>query len=57
MIHSLSDKILNTTNATVSINEPMKKHTTYGIGGPAELFVLPSNKEAVSYTHLRAHET
>ena len=45
MIHSLSDKILNTTNATVSINEPMKKHTTYGIGGPAELFVLPSNKE------------
>ena len=23
----------------------MKKHTTYGIGGPAEMFVLPSNKE------------
>ena len=45
MIHFLSDKILNKTNATVSINEPMKKHTTYGIGGPAELFVLPSNKE------------
>ena len=40
MIHSLSDKILNTTNATVSINEPMKKHTTYGIGGPAELLCL-----------------
>ena len=45
MIRSLGDKILDTTNATVSINEPMKKHTTYGIGGPAELFVLPSNKE------------
>ena len=45
MIHSLSDKILDTTNATVSIDEPMKKHTTYGIGGPAELFVLPSNKD------------
>ena len=32
-------------DATVSVNEIMKKHTTYGIGGPAELFVLPSNKK------------
>ena len=45
MIESLRQKIIGTTNATVSVNEIMKKHTTYGIGGPAELFVLPSNKK------------
>ena len=45
MIESLKQKIIDTTNATVSVNEIMQKHTTYGIGGPAELFVLPSNKQ------------
>ena len=45
MIESLRQKIIGTTNATVSVNEIMQKHTTYGIGGPAELFVLPSNKK------------
>ena len=45
MIESLRQKIIGTTNATVSVNEIMQKHTTYGISGPAELFVLPSNKK------------
>ena len=45
MIESLKQKIIGATNATVSVNEIMQKHTTYGIGGPAELFVLPSNKQ------------
>jgi UDP-N-acetylmuramate dehydrogenase len=45
MIESLKQKIIGVTNATVSVNEIMQKHTTYGIGGPAELFVLPSNKQ------------
>ncbi|MGY8809009.1 MAG: UDP-N-acetylmuramate dehydrogenase [Fidelibacterota bacterium] len=44
MIDMLKKEILDTTNATISVDEPMKKHTTYGIGGPAELFVLPSDK-------------
>ena len=44
MIDMLKKEILDTTNATISVHEPMKKHTTYGIGGPAELFVLPSDK-------------
>ncbi len=27
------------------VNEPMSKHTTYGIGGPAMCYVKPKNKE------------
>ena len=45
MMQQLKEYIINDTNSTVLIDELMKKHTTYGIGGPAEVFVLPSNKE------------
>ncbi len=45
MIDSLKEKIIEQTNATVLANESMNNHTTYGIGGPAELFVLPSSKQ------------
>ena len=45
MIQQLKESIINDTNSTVLVDELMKKHTTYGIGGPAEVFVLPSNKE------------
>ena len=45
MIDSLKEKIIEKTNATVLANESMNNHTTYGIGGPAELFVLPSSKQ------------
>ena len=52
-------------------NESMKKHTTFKIGGEAEVYVEPTaedlkkllsfcredNIKTVSYTHLRAHET
>ena len=38
-------EIVGTEN--VSVGEPMAAHVTFRIGGPA----------AVSYTHLRAHET
>jgi UDP-N-acetylmuramate dehydrogenase len=41
----LKEYITNDTNSMVLVDELMKKHTTYGIGGPAEVFVLPSNKE------------
>ena len=31
------------------LNEPMSKHTTFKIGGPADCFVMPSTvEEAVS---------
>ena len=28
--------------------EPMKKHTTFGIGGPADIFILPKNNSELS---------
>ena len=45
MMQQLKEYIINDTNSTVLVDELMTKHTTYGIGGPAEVFVLPSNKE------------
>ena len=32
--------------------EPMSRHTSFKIGGKADVYI-----KAVSYTHLRAHET
>lgn len=31
----------------VKLEEPMEKHTTFQIGGPAQIFVVPTNKEQV----------
>ena len=44
MNNSLFETIEKNTLAEVAINEPLSKHTTYGIGGPAELMVFPENK-------------
>ena len=32
----------------VLLEEPMKRHTTFRIGGPAEVFVMPGNLEEIS---------
>ena len=29
----------------IKINEPMKRHTTFGIGGPADCFLIPETTE------------
>ena len=34
-------------NEKVRINEPMNRHTTFRIGGPADYFLLPSSSEEV----------
>ena len=34
-------------NEKVRINEPMNRHTTFRIGGPADYFLLPSRSEDV----------
>ena len=44
MINSLLEKIEKNTSAKVVLNEPLKKHTTYGIGGPAEIMTFPNCK-------------
>ena len=33
----------------VTENEPMKKHTTFRIGGPAKYFAEPSSKEELKF--------
>ena len=29
----------------IKVNEPMSRHTTFGIGGPADFFLLPETTE------------
>ncbi len=41
-------KLKNIVNGTFLENEPMKKHTSYGIGGPAKAFIIPKDKEEIS---------
>ncbi|MDP6684564.1 MAG: UDP-N-acetylmuramate dehydrogenase [Candidatus Marinimicrobia bacterium] len=38
-------EITSMINGTCLINEPMSKHTTFGIGGPASFYIKPQNKE------------
>lgn len=35
------------TEKEFRVNEPMSRHTTYGIGGPADVFVTPTNEETL----------
>lgn len=45
------DKIKNIksiTNSLILLDEPMKKHTSYGIGGPAEAYIIPKSFEDLS---------
>lgn len=34
-------------DGSIFINEPMKKHTTFRIGGPADILVKPSDIEQI----------
>ena len=45
MIKNIIKKIKNNSSSLCLVDEPLKKHTTYGIGGPADLMVFPNNKE------------
>ena len=33
------------TERDLKIIEPMSRHTTYGIGGPADVFIMPQTEE------------
>jgi len=46
----LFEQIKENTSAKVVVNEPLKKHTTYGIGGPAEFMVFPKSKNDLIQT-------
>lgn len=38
-------QLRNTVQGTFLENEPMAKHTTYGIGGPAAAYITPADKQ------------
>lgn len=44
---SLLQKLAQDENAQVLENEPMSRHTTFQIGGPAELFITPDSLAAL----------
>ena len=45
MIESIMKEINNDTSSLCLMNEPLKKHTTYKIGGPADLMIFPKSKQ------------
>lgn len=53
MLNQLAEKLKDEDLGTVSLNEPLKNHTTLKIGGPADLYYEPKNieslKTALSY--------
>ena len=50
MIKKTVEKIKNETSSICRLNEPLKKHSTYRIGGPAELMIFPKNKAVLIKT-------
>ena len=45
MVESVIKKINNETSSLCLMNESLKKHTTYRIGGPADLMIFPKSKQ------------
>ena len=41
MIETVMNEINNKTASLCLMNESLKKHTTYGIGGSADLMIFP----------------
>ncbi|ABO49216.1 UDP-N-acetylmuramate dehydrogenase [Desulforamulus reducens MI-1] len=44
---SLAGELQSLVKGSIQINEPMRKHTTWKIGGKADLFLNPSDKEDI----------
>ena len=45
MIETIMNEINNETASLCLMNESLKKHTTYRIGGPADLMIFPKSKQ------------
>ena len=45
MIETVMNEINNKTASLCLMNESLKNHTTYGIGGPADLMIFPKSKQ------------
>ncbi len=44
---SLAQSLVAISGLTLKENEPLSRHTSFGIGGPADLFAIPSTVEAL----------
>ena len=55
-MRSLRESLSRRLAGEVRAGEPLKRHTTYRIGGPADLFVLPASVEDVVWTLRLAHD-
>ncbi len=44
-MQKLAEKIRRSTGCSALLNEPMSRHTTFRVGGPAELMLLPKSKD------------
>ena len=40
--------IYNTISSKIIFDEPLKNHTSFGIGGPASCFIYPKNRQELS---------
>ena len=49
MIYIYNELIKQIDKERVLLNEPMKKHTTFKIGGPADIFIKVENLEELKY--------
>jgi UDP-N-acetylmuramate dehydrogenase len=52
----LINTLQNSIQGTIKLNEPLKNHTTWKIGGPADVLIVPQNKEDIRRTVLLCHE-
>ena len=50
------NELLKRINGCVFFDEPMLNHTTFHIGGPADIFVIPQNLDDIKYCILFAKE-
>ena len=44
MLNKTNNDIINLVTSKVLIDEPLKKHTTFGVGGQASLFIYPKDQ-------------
>lgn len=45
MLDKIKNEISNLLKSKILINEPLKKHTTFGVGGEASIFIYPCDFE------------
>ena len=44
MLNNTNNDIINLVRSKVLIDEPLKKHTTFGVGGQASFFIYPKDQ-------------